>query len=390
MNRIRAVLAGTLATLAVLLAASFHATPYDNYVLLADAFRHGRVWIDWPGPYIDALAYGDKHYVIEAPMPAVLLLPAVLVRGTAVSQSLLAALLAGVATYAAWEIARVLGLRARTAIVLCGTLLLGTDLFWCAVFGDVWFVAHVSSAAFTLLALRELLGRRRGWLVALFAVCALESRFTMAVALPVYAAMLWFGTGLDPDRDRDRRATGRALLQFALTLIPAACLWVWYNELRWGLPYDIGYTAWYHQDSVGMPDGSPFRLSYLPMQLQSFFVQFPDLRPAFPYVVPSIAGVALTWTSPALVLAFRANRPPALVTAMWLATVFCFVPNLLYYVNGFAQFGMRHALDFEPFLFVLIALGARRGFGPLSLALCSFSMAAGAYGTWFWRAFYRH
>jgi hypothetical protein len=390
MRRLPAIVAGILATLAILVAAGFAVTPYDNFVLLADAFRHGRVWIDWPGPYIDALPYNGRYYVIEAPMPALLLFPAVLVRGTAVSQSLLSALLGGVATFAGWEIARRLGVPSRTTAILCLFLLLGTDVFWCATFGDVWFIAHVAAVAFTLLVLREFLGRRRGWLVALFAVCALESRFTMAVALPVYGAMLWFGTGLDPQRDRDSSASRRSLLQFACVLVPAAALWVWYNELRWHVPYDIGYTAWYHEDQVGLPDGSPFRLMYLPMQLRSFFVQYPDLRATFPFLIPSIAGVALTWTSPGLLIALFARWPLRIVAAMWLAAILCAVPNFLYYVNGFAQFGMRHALDFEPFLFVLIALAARPGLGPLGLALCAYSSVAGAWGTWYWRAFIRH
>ena len=392
MNRLGAIVAGLIVTLAVLAAASFHATPYNNFVLLADAFRHGRVWIDWPGPYIDALRYNGRYYVIEAPLPAVLLLPAVLVRGTAVSQSMLAALLAGVATYAGWEIARTLGLDPRKRALLCGFLLLGTDLFWCAMLGDVWFIAHVASVAFTLLALGELLGRRRGWLVALFAACAVEARFATVLALPVYGALL--------ASEGDARASGSPgvrlgrLRSFALVLVPFALLWVGYNVARWGVPYDIGYTAWYHQDSAGRAAGSPFRLEYFAYELRSFFVQHPDLQAAFPYLIPSFNGVALTWTSPALVLAFFARVPGKLVAAMWAATLLTAAPNFIYYVNGYAQFGMRHALDFEPYLFVLMALALRRPLGSalktLGTVLIAYSMVAGTWGVWYWRAFVRH
>ncbi|MFY9781152.1 MAG: hypothetical protein WAJ85_11665 [Candidatus Baltobacteraceae bacterium] len=380
--------AGIVATFAILLAAGFHATPYNNYVLLADAFRHGRTWIDWPGPYIDALSYAGRYYVIEAPLPAVLLLPAVLAFGKAADQSLLAALLGGVALYAAWEICRRLRVPLPSAALLCGFLLLGTDLFWCAMLGDVWFIAHVSSVAFTLLALLELLGRRRGWLVAILGACAVESRFALLLALPVYAVLLGLPRGLPGDeRSPDERR--RAVLAFALALVPFAIGWVWYNELRWGVPYDIGYAAWYHQDQVGEPTGSPFRLSYVPYELYSFFVRFPDVRGTFPFLIPTLNGVALSWTSPALLLAFLARRPRPLVVAMWSAAVLTAIPSFLYYVNGFAQFGMRHALDFEPFLFVLMALAARRGLHAIGTALCLFSMLAGAWGIWYWRAFIR-
>ena len=373
--------AGAVAFLLIALAARFHPTAYDNYVLLADAFLHGRVWIDWPGEYIDALGYLGKHYVIEAPLPGILLVPAVAIWGTAANQSLLAALLGGVAVGSGWDIARRLGIAVPARLWLCGFLLFGTDLFWCAMYGDVWFVAHVAAAAFTMLALGELLGAKRAWLVALYAGCAVESRFSLLLAVPVYA--VWLAL--------DGAAEGRArrLATFAGALLPFAIFWVWYNEARWAVPYDIGYSAWYHQDQVGEPTGSPFRLSYVPNQLYSFFVRFPDIVGHAPYLVPTYNGVALTWTSPALVLALLARKPKVSVAALWAATLLVFVPNVTYYVNGFAQFGMRHALDFEPFLFVLMLLAARERWNALWLGLCAWSMLAGAWGVWYWKNFYR-
>jgi len=390
MKRYGGIAAGCIATAAVLVAAGFRATPYDNYVLLADALRHGRVWIDWPGAYIDALRYNGHYYVIEAPLPALLMLPAVTLFGTATNQSVFAAVLAGVATFAAWHIGRALTVQVAARSVLCAFLLFGTDLFWCATFGDVWFIAHVSAVAFTLLALLELLGARRAWLVALFAACAVESRFTMLLAVPVYAVMLAFAIGRRDAAPGCRNARLRAVGGYALVLVPVAALWVAYNQARWGVPYDLGYTTWFHQDSAGSPTGSPFALRYFGYQLQSFFVQAPVLGPSFPYLVPGFGGVALSWTSPGLLLALFARRPVPLVVALWAATLLCAAPNFIYYVNGFAQFGMRHALDFEPFLFVLMLLAARRGLGVAAGAVCFYSIAVGAWGVWFWRTFVRH
>ena len=78
---------------------------------------------------------------------------------------------------------------------------------------------------------------------------------------------------------------------------------------------------------------------------------------------------------------------------MWAATVLTAAPNFFYYVNGYAQFGMRHALDFEPYLFVLMVLGLREPLGvalrAASAFLLLYSMSAGAWGVWFWRSFVR-
>ena len=190
MNR-RSIVAGMAAVLLTLIAGHFRSTPYNNYVLLAAALLHGHTWITWPGAYIDALAYNGQHYVIEGPVPALLLLPYVAIAGLAANQTLLAAVLAGVAIGAAWELGERLGISHRANLWLTIFLLAGTDLLWCATLGDVWFIAHVSAVAFTLLALVELCGApRRGWLVALWAIAAAGSRFSLVLAIPVYAALL--------------------------------------------------------------------------------------------------------------------------------------------------------------------------------------------------------
>ena len=358
------------------------ATPYNNFVLLAAGLLHGHAWIEWPGAYIDALRYGaDRYYVIEAPLPALLLMPFVAIFGTQTNQTVLGLVLAGVAVGAAWELGERFGLRAVANAWICAFLLAGTDLLWCAMLGDVWFLAHVSAVCFTLLALVELAGKRRGWLVALFAGCAFESRFSMIAAIPVYLYLL-----ISPLSPGERAKRVRS---FAAVLIGVGMLWAFYNRARWGTWSDVGYTTWYHQDQAGMPTGSPFRLAYLPYQLWSFFVQLPTQLPAFPWLRPEFSGVALTWTSPALVLAFFARAPVRWAIPLWVAALLTAIPNVLYYVNGFAQFGMRHALDFEPFLVALMMLAVRDRFSWWAKALIAYSIAVGLWGCWYWLTFVR-
>ena len=375
-----ALIPAGLAMLAALIMLAFvypFSSPYNNYWYLAQAFLHGRTWIDWPGPAIDALPFGGRYYVIEAPLPALLMLPAVALWGTAANQTLLSIALGAISVGVAWVLCRRLGTNWWSALILVAFLFAGTDLFFCSTFGDVWFIAHTSAVCFTLLAILELSGRGRGWLVALWAICALESRFVMVLALPVYAAYLY-------------RQRPRALRAFAIALIPAVLLWIGYNEARFGTPYDIGYTAWYHQDvQAGEPVGSPFQLKYLTYQLYSYFVRPPQLLGVFPYLVPSAMGTALWFTSPALALAFFARRPRDLVLAMWAATLVTAGPNFIYYVNGFAQFGMRHALDFEPFLFVLMVLASVPRIPIWAALLSIYSALVGTWGVWFWHTFNR-
>ena len=196
-----AVLAGLLGALVAFAFAHGRHTPYDNYVLLADAMLHGRLWIDplWPGPSIDAVVFQGHRYIVNDPVPALFLLPVVALFGVAANQTLIACLLCGLAVGAAWLLLERLGVSTERTIWLVAFVLAGTDVLWCSMLGDVWFVAQTSAVAFVLLALCELAGKRRGWLVALFAALALGSRFTLVMALPVLAVWVYAGF-LEPER----------------------------------------------------------------------------------------------------------------------------------------------------------------------------------------------
>ena len=378
--KVTGLLAGLLGAIVALAVAHGRHTPYNNYVLLADAILHGRLWIDplWPGPMIDAVLFDGHRYIVNDPVPALLLLPFVAAFGMFANQTILACLLCGVAVGAAWVLLERLGVSDRVAAWLVVFFLAGTDLLWCSMLGDVWFCAQTSAVAFTLLALCELAGKRRGWLVALWFALALGSRFTLVMALPVFAWWVW--SGFD---EAERRP--RALLAFAVTLLPFFAAWVGYNEARWHLPWDAGHTIFFRQDPfMGSPTGSPFSLANVPDELYSFFVLPPEWHADTHTLVPAQVGTALWFTSPALLLAFFARRPRRLVVSAWAATVLVAGPSLLYYANGGAQFGMRHALDFEPFVLVLMGLAARDGLGLIWRTLIVLSVAAGAWGCWFW------
>jgi hypothetical protein len=378
---LRALAAGVAAFALSAILAHGRSTPFNGYVLLAQAFAHGHIWITWPGAWIDALPYNGAYWIIEAPAPAVLLLPWVAIFGTA-NQTMLAVLLCGVAVGACWRTCEQLGVAVRANVWICAFLFAGTQLAWCAMLGDVWFIAHVASVACTFLALAEVTGKRRGSLIALALIGAAFSRFALVLAIPVLAWLVL--------RDRTPVARRNAAAGFGAVIALGIVAWVAYNQARWGVWYDIGYTAWYHQDSAGAPVGSPFQLRYFPYQLWSFFVQLPAGQPQWPYLVPTYSGVAMTWTSPALALALFARRPRALIVGLWAATLLVAGPSFIYYVNGYAQFGMRHALDFEPFLVVLMALAFPLRVPLLGKIAIGWSVAVGFWGIWFWNAFYRH
>jgi hypothetical protein len=383
----RSVLAGAIAVALTALPSRVAPTRYNNYVLFAEALLHRRLWIDWPGPIIDAVLWNGQRYIVNDPVPGLLLVPLVAAFGTATNQTVLAVVLAGVASGAAWRLTENFGLPLGRSLVLVAFFFAGTDLWWGSTLGDVWFLAQTSAVAFLTLALAQLTGKTpRGALVGLAYALAVGSRFTLVMALPVIAyATYRGGFGAAASGGGARRLTA-----FAIVCGVFAAVWVWYNQARWGVWYDRGHTIFFHQDAqAGAAIGSPFSWHNIPMQLQSFLLTPPLLSDQAPFVIPSFKGTALTYTSPALLLAFFARRPRFAVRAMWAATALVAAPSLLYYVNGASQFGMRHALDFEPFLFVLMVLAARVELPRWSVYLTVYSIGMSVLGIWYWLAVIR-
>jgi hypothetical protein len=347
---------------------------YDNHVLLADAWLHGRIWIAEPSQAIDALDHLGRYYIIEAPLPAVLLLPFVALFGIGANQTLVAVTCAALTVAAAYVVLERLDVSESTRRWVLAFFAMGTVLWWCASFPAVWMYAHITAAMFLTLALAEWFGRRRLMLVGLLFACAALCRFPTVLVFIPFAAWLLLEA---PPNERLRR-----LGSLALGAAPFFILYALYDYARWGTPADIGYTLWYHQDQVGQPTGSPFRLEYLPFNLYSFFLLAPQFVESFPWLKPTGLGVSLTLTSPALVLALAAGRSREAI-ALGAAVVLTAAPSLLYYVNGFEQFGMRHAMDFLPLAIVLCARGMERTPKALSIALVAASIAANAYGEWY-------
>ena len=305
------------------------------------------------------------------------MLPFVAIWRLQANQTAVSIVLAGIGIGAAYRVARLIGVSAGWGALLAAFMLFGTSYAYCAANGDAWFIAHSGAVAFTFLALAECLGSRVPWRVALWALCAAFCRYPMMLAFPAYAIAL-----LPQFRARPARLAGAAAVG-ALFAIPSAL----YDYVRWGTIADVGFAKFYRIMDIGKSDPAPpFALENLGMQLRFYFLQRPHVIASPPYVVPNLFGTALTYTSPALLIALFAPLRERAVQLLWLATALCAIPALLYYSTGMIQLGARHALDFIPFLYALMAYAIRARPSPWFIPLLVWSVGFGIVevGIWFW------
>jgi hypothetical protein len=332
---------------------------------LADAFLHGRTWLDYQPDGWDVIVRGDRAYVPFSPLPAVLLMPLVAVLGADGALALrptIHALLAAACVALTWALAGRLGVRAVTdRLWLCLLVGCSTALWWVSQRGGPWHTGQLLGAALTFGCLVELAGRRRAWLIGVLGGAAFLARAPMALAIPVYGAWLAVvGRGSEGTAAAPRIRVGSAVVMLACAA-PALIFFLGYNAVRFGSPFESGYGMatlpgfLEQRRQLGL-----FGLVHLPMNLELLLAHLPALIPEFPWIKPDAFGLSILLTSPGLLLALRApfRRTDARLLAV--GFVLTLVPSLLYYGGGWKQYGYRYALDAIPFAIALCALAAAK------------------------------
>jgi len=113
-----------------------------DFFYLADAFLHGRTWLDFrPGPN-DVIVIDGRFYVPFAPFPAILLMPLVAVIGAVnadMYESGINALLAASGVGLCWMLLGRIGVpRLIDRLWLCLLFGFSTQILWVTTRGGVW------------------------------------------------------------------------------------------------------------------------------------------------------------------------------------------------------------------------------------------------------------
>jgi len=330
-------------------------TVYDYYGRLAQALLHGQWWLSEAPSWLNELvSCGPERWcVVYPPLPAILAMPLATVLSTALAQGLVSRIFGGVSAGILYLALRAFG--APRAVAIVGAILstFGTTLFFSSVDGRAWYVAHAVAMPFLSAALLFAARGERAWLVGACIGLAALARLPVAAAAPALALLLARRAGM-PYR--------RALAGVVLGGVPFALVYVGYDLLRWGSPFDAGYAQLTEGD-VFFTRGlfSPF---YLPRHFYAIFLEPPDLVEGTPFFLrPRGIGTALFLTTPAFLWLFgglRALRRDIGIAAVALAALLALVPDMFHGTVGFQQFGYRFPIDAQPFLIVLALAGDAR------------------------------
>jgi hypothetical protein len=388
-------------------------TPNNHFVHLAQSFLAGQLSVvgNRPPGNNDWALYEGTWYVTFPPFPALVILPAVAIWGTATRDALFWAICAGLAPTFLFVLLRRLSERGdssrstRENLLLTGLFAFGTVYFFVAVQGTVWFAAQVVASVlivlfllFSLEAEHPLLaGATLGalWttrpptllIAPLFLIEALRryrkaagSAESTAEALgfsqrpghPLLQALRWV-------RAADALPVLRSLALFAAPALLALSIMLWLNAARFDDPFSFGYEYLQIRWKTRIEEWGLFNYHYFSKNLAVFAASLPWFYEAAPHVKISLHGLALWFTTPNLFWLLWPARIDARMVGLYGSALLIALLDLCYQNSGWLQFGYRFALDYMPLLFVLLALGARR-FGPV-FALCAlFAVIVNTFG----------
>ncbi len=313
----------------------------------------------------------DRWYVSFPAFPALLMMPFVALHGYQFNDTSFGVFLAALGIAFFYSLLRFLqrsGESQRESWenqVLALLLAFGTLFFYCAIRGEVWFLAEVMGVGLTALYVRNATGARRPLLAGLFFSMATLTR-TPLVFSGLYFLIELLAPGPTGRLAQLRAAFGREGLEerlrklgwFVAGAAPLGLAAAGYNFHRFGRFSEFGHAFLFNNrvnadiDRYGL-----FDLTYLGRNLEAAFLKLPRLVSGPPFLSYDPHGLTLLLTLPLIVFLLIPKEKRRLHWPLWLTVAICALPGLFYQNTGYMQFGFRFSLDYTPYLVLLFALG---------------------------------
>lgn len=325
--------------------------------LLAGQFLHKHISIA-PAkvmPLGDISLYGGRFYLYFGPLPSIILMPFVLIFGKNFPQVFLGIASLMVSFFAVFSISKSFKFNRIDSLWLSVFFVFSTVLLSSALINISAYQVEVLGVPFILLALNEYFSKKRPVLIGILLGLAIMTRLTLILSVAFFIFEYF-----------QKKFSLKSLLLFLIPVIIFSGVIAGYNYIRFHSFFDTGYTHSVALKSFPLSrnlDYGYMSASHIPANLYSFLLMPPEplltddkggFVLKFPYLKANPWGMAIWYTSPLflfLLFKFRKSK----YTLSGLLTIFLIsVPIFTYFSVGFAQFGYRYALDFLPFLFLIL------------------------------------
>jgi hypothetical protein len=328
-------------------------------------------------------------------MPAVTLMPAVALLGVeAVNMVTVSAILAAFTVALVYFILReaaqrgVIPTSRKTNLWLTLVFALGTDFWWLAVMGQMWFVSQLLTLACAALAVWLTLRRASPWWGGLFLGLAILSRPNVFTLWPLLLGLeLYFQH--PHSHQLNWKAAWHWAWQSAVPVVLSVVVLLGYNQLRFGDWFDFGYVTINGADAIvaAVQQYGMFNLHFVPANLELMLLRLPHLVDEAGCWVIERTGFSMFLMTPALMYVFRRWRWNWWTIGAWTATLLSAGLLAFYHNNGSNQLGYRYLMDFILPVLLLMGLGVGKRPGWFFKLLTAAAVLGNFIGLLYWFRF---
>lgn len=356
---------------------NLHVTEFQQFSLLADSFLQGKfyftqVYSSW---WHDAVTFNGYNYWPQGPLPAVILMPFVLVfKGLNLFfyQGYLQIFLNIGVYFLVYKISKKFGYNSTDSLFFAFAFSFASAFMGVSFWPTGWFFAQVVATFFVFFALNEYFTKGRLWIIGILFGLVFLTRITAAFGLFFIIWNIVFNKNLRLGKKI------RSFLTVIISITPFVLLFGIYNYSRFGNFFDQGYMLQSIAGNLSVAkDNGLFSLVHIPGNIYYFLVAGPipifgDTSShvlTFPFLKADPWGLGLIFTSPYLIYLLFLSYKDKFSMRIILTILTIAIPVFSYYGIGWYQFGYRYSLDFLPLIFILFMRNYRLKYGNLSLGL---------------------
>ena len=342
-----------------------------HLVLLAEQFtkKHIALLPDKYLPLGDISDYYSNFYLYFGPLPSIILMPFVLIFGKNTPQVILGILSMIISFFTIFSISKYFNFKKLDSLWLSLFFVFSTVLFSASLINISAYQVEVIGVPLILLSLWAYFSKKNPIWIGVFIALAVLARPTLILAFVFFLFEFI-----------QRRINAKQVLLILFPIIIACLVFGLYNQRRFHSFFETGYK--YSISLKTYPLFLNLRYGYMspvhiPANLYSFLIMPPEpliihengLTLKFPYLKANPWGMAIWYTSPLfLALLYKFKRGKYILSSV--ATAFIIsIPIFLYFSVGFSQFGYRYALDFLPFLFIILLYALNKKLTNFDIAL---------------------
>lgn len=349
---------------------------YNSYALQAQRWLQGGLDLGENYSHLEIAAFGGKYYISFPPFPSMVLMPFVLLFGTATPDHLLCLLATLLGFFYAVKIAARFQKNSALYPLL---LILASNYMLVAFCGWVWFMAQAFAFVLSLMAIYYAVDEvpQHGWLSLLFWAMSVGCRPLQAVYAPLLLYLLY-------KKCRPQAKTVGGVVKkywyFAVGPVVLAAVYMALNYARFGNPLEFGHN--YLPEFLKEPQ---FGAGYLLQNMKNLF-RMPFQNGEF----VRFNGFAFYMVSPLFISGavygirnfIKGRKDVAFHVLLWCLIALHFLLLCSHRTMGGWQFGNRYTVDALPFAYLgLVTLADNSRLRYLDYALCAAGICVNLAGS---------